>query len=183
MKNGSITPVHRVMPHQSNLQPHIIPPESPKPIITEEQQHVSSPRVPIIPYPIPVLPPRVPMSRHQYNLQHRKKVAYSCLETVKLYLDANIVRAMEYDAFVQPETGAYKEFRHLITVEDKSIWKRSLANKLGDLNQGIRDIKVTKTVFLISNNNAPFITKKVTYGKIVCDIKSDKVKNIALDRQ
>ena len=46
---------------------------------------------------------------------------------------------------------------------------------MGQLNQEIRDIKGTNTVVFISKHEVPFTTKKVTYGKIVCDINPYKV--------
>ena len=38
--NPYITPLHRVMPRQSNLQPHIINPEYLHPRMMDKQQHV-----------------------------------------------------------------------------------------------------------------------------------------------
>ena len=53
------------------------------------------------------------------------------------------------------------------------IWERSFANKLGQLAQGIRDVKGTNTVMFIPKSKVPK-DKKVTYDKIVCKMKPEK---------
>ena len=44
------------------------------------------------------------------------------------------------------------------------IWKRSFANELGQLAQGIRQIKGTNTIHFIPKVEVPFGDKVVTYG-------------------
>ena len=82
---------------------------------------------------------------------------------------------MEANSVFRPITSVYQEYRHLITGDKKVNWKRSVANELGQLDQGIRTIKGTNTMFFIPKHEVPFTTKKCIYGKIVCDIKPDKV--------
>ena len=107
--NGSITPVHILMTRQSNLQPHIIPPKYQQPIRMEKQQHLASPRVPIITQPTTVLTSRVPMLRHQYHIRPRRQVAYSCTQTGKFLLAFNTITAMEANAVVHQVTRVYQE--------------------------------------------------------------------------
>ena len=45
---------------------------------------------------------------------------------------------------------------------------------MGHITQGIRDINGTNTVFFILKHEVICTAEKVTYGKIVCDIKPDK---------
>ena len=163
---GYITPVYIVIPRKYNIWTHIIPPYSTQPISMEKQKLVVSLRLPIIPHKTPVLTPRVPTSRHQYNIQPRMKLAYYCIQTGKLSLAANIITYMEANDVIHPITWLSQEYRHLITGEDKFIWKRSFTNRLGHLTQVIRGIKVTNTVFFISNHEVPFTTKKSHVEKL-----------------
>ena len=52
--------------------------------------------------------------------------------------------------------------------------EKASANELGQLSQGIRNIKGTETIHFILKSKVPFDEKIVTYGKTVCDIKPDK---------
>ena len=54
---------------------------------------------------------------------------------------------------------------------DKDTWFRSPENEFGRLAQGVGTrIKGTNTLTSIPKREVPFATKKVTYGRIVCDI-------------
>ena len=81
---------------------------------------------------------------------------------------------MEANYVIHPITGVTQEYRHLCKVPDHKIWKKSFANELGQIAQGIRNIKGTDTIHFIPKSKVPFGEKTVTYGKIVCDIKLDK---------
>ena len=53
--------------------------------------------------------------------------------------------------------------------------EKSLANEFGRLSQGVRNrIEGTNTMYFIPKEEVPFKTKKVTYPKIVCDIRPNK---------
>ena len=57
----------------------------------------------------------------------------------------------------------------------RDIWSTSLANELGRLAQGIRDVKVTNTIFFISISEIPKDRlKDITYGQIVVAYKPHK---------
>ncbi len=58
-------------------------------------------------------------------------------------------------AVIDDNTGNVLEYRHLIKSEKyKRIWKRSFANELGRLFQGIRDVPGTDTCFFIKINKS-----------------------------
>ena len=77
---------------------------------------------------------------------------------------------------LNPVTGVLQEFPHLIKGPDKDIWLKSLANEFGRLAQGVsKRIEGTNTMYFIPKEEVPFKTKKVTYPKIVCDIRPSKV--------
>ena len=68
-----------------------------------------------------------------------------------------------------------KEFCHLIKGPDKEIWTKYLANEFCRLAQGvIKRIEGTNTMHFIPKEEVPFKTNKVTYPKIVCDIRPSK---------
>ena len=72
-------------------------------------------------------------------------------------------------------TGVLQEFCHLIKGPEKEIWKESLANEFGRLAQGVRNrIEGTNTMYFIPKEEVPLKTKKLTYPKIVCDIRPNK---------
>ena len=82
---------------------------------------------------------------------------------------------LEANAVLNPLTGVLQEFRHLIKGPDKGIWTKYLNNKFGRLAQGvIKKIDGTNTMYFIPKEEVPFKTKKVTYPKIVCDIRPNK---------
>ena len=58
----------------------------------------------------------------------------------------------------------------MIKVPGRNIWEISFANNLGQLFQGIREVKGKNTVMFITKFKVPK-DKKVTYGKIVCEMK------------
>ena len=70
-------------------------------------------------------------------------------------------------------SGVAQEYRHLIKGPEREIWERSFANELGQLAQVIREFNVTNTVMFIPKSKVPKY-QKVTYGKIVCEIKPKK---------
>ena len=81
---------------------------------------------------------------------------------------------MEGKSVIHPITGVSQEYRHICKGPYHKIWKRFFPNELGQLAQGIRNIKGTETIHFILKSKVPFDEKIVTYGKIVCDIKPDK---------
>ena len=57
----------------------------------------------------------------------------------------------------------------------RDTWFTSLANELGRLAQGIRDIKGTDTVFFIPKSEIPQDRwKDITYGRVVVNYRPGK---------
>eukprot|EP00957_Ditylum_brightwellii_P211984 15366830-Ditylum_brightwellii.AAC.1 len=75
-------------------------------------------------------------------------------------------------AVTDKETGEDLEYCQLIKREKYSqTWKRSFANELGRLAQGVADRKKgTNTIFFIPYDEVPADRRKdVKYRRIVCD--------------
>ena len=60
-----------------------------------------------------------------------------------------------------------QKYRHLIKGPGRKIWERSFANELGQLAQGIREVKGKNKLMFVPKSKVPK-DKKATYGKIVC---------------
>ena len=69
------------------------------------------------------------------------------------------------------------EYRELIKrPETRETWFKSLANEIGRLAQGIRDIKGMDTIFFIPKYEIPKERlKEVTYARIIVDYKPHKL--------
>ena len=76
-------------------------------------------------------------------------------------------------AVMDGKTGEKLEYRDLIKrPELRERWSTSLANELGRLAQGIRDVKGTNTIVFIKKSAIPADRRKeVTYGRIVVGYK------------
>ena len=79
----------------------------------------------------------------------------------------------EANSVTHQVSGMAQGYSHLIKVTERKIWEISFANELGQLSQGIREVKRTNTVMFIPKSKIPK-DKKVTYGKIVCEMKPEK---------
>ena len=81
-------------------------------------------------------------------------------------------------AIVDEVTDRSLEYRDLLKDPKRAaIWQTSLANELGRLSQGVRDIKGTNTIFFIPKSEIPKgRLKEVTYARIVVDYKPNKLK-------
>ena len=123
-----VTPVHRVIAHQSNLWTHIIQPDTPHPRRTETHLRIESTRMLTVTQLTPILLPRASTAQHPYNLRPKRQLAYSCTQTGTLSLAANVITAMEANAVIHPITGVPQEYRHLITRDKKVTRKRSFDN-------------------------------------------------------
>ena len=109
----------------------------------------------------------------RYKLRPRKNLSHTGGISTRYNLAINLIQMMEANSVIHTITGVPQEYRHC-KVSDHKIWKRSFANELGQLAQGIRNIKGTDTIHFIPKSKVPFGEKTATYGKIVCNIKPDK---------
>ena len=80
-------------------------------------------------------------------------------------------------AIIDEVTGESMEYRDLIKSEKhRVVWERSLANEIGRLCTGIRDIKGTETMTFIPKSEIPKDRlKDVTYGRIVVSYRPQKL--------
>ena len=77
------------------------------------------------------------------------------------------------NAILNEDTSKLEEYRQLKTGKDKVLWHKSFSNELGQLVQGIHDIKGTNCIFFIPYNQIPK-GKKIAYARIMCTIRSQK---------
>ena len=73
---------------------------------------------------------------------------------------------------IDPTTGESLKYRHLMNGPDKFFWEKALANDLGRLAQGVGTRMPTEnnTIFFVHPSEIP-LHKKVTYGRLVVDIR------------
>ena len=82
------------------------------------------------------------------------------------------------NAVLDGETGELLEYRHLIQCPKyREAWSISFGNKIGRLAQGMPGrVEGTNTIFFIPKASVPVDRwKDVTYGRIVCNIRDNKV--------
>ena len=131
----------------------------------------------IIPHVVPISPPRVNtaqpprvdkgvtssnlISRGKKNPRPRYALTSQCQKTVK-----PIQLPIKF-------SGVAQEYKHLIKGPERKIWEILFENNMGQLAQGIRGVKGTNTVMFIPKYQVPK-DKKVTHGKIVCEVKPEK---------
>ena len=84
-----------------------------------------------------------------------------------------IIHLGQMNAEICPDNGKPQDYRHLMKGPKNPKRTRSFANEIGILFQGIRDIEGTNTCFFIHNHEVPQCSK-VTYSRIVCDIRPRK---------
>ena len=79
-------------------------------------------------------------------------------------------------AIINETTRKYLEYRDLMKIEKyRDTWATSLANKIGRLAQGIRDILGTNTIEFIRKTDIPKDRRRdITYGRIVVDYRPQK---------
>ena len=80
-----------------------------------------------------------------------------------------------YYSVINEETGKTEEYRHLIKGTNAATWRKSFANELGRLTQGVGDRMKsgTETLFFIRRYQVPDV-RKVTYGRLVVSILPKK---------
>ena len=181
VKKSAIVP-QKVHPDRTKpltlVQPNVIEYDKgkePKNFQNKVHMYPSGPS--IIPPEVPVTPPRVHTAQPpwvdkggpSYNLKSRGKKnympIYALAEKFQKKHEANAVNYQIY--------GVSQEYKHPIKGPERKIWEISFANELGKLAQGIRGVKGTTTVIFIIKDQVPK-DKKVTYGKIVCEVKPEK---------
>ena len=70
------------------------------------------------------------------------------------------------------DTGAYLEYLHLIQGPDKYIWVKALVDDFGRLAQGVKTRIPTGNIKIVFIHPSEIPAhKKVTYGRLVVDIR------------
>jgi hypothetical protein len=78
------------------------------------------------------------------------------------------------NSVIHPVTGKEMQYKDLMKDPDLGpLFEIDLSNELGRICQGIRDIAGTNTAFFIDLKSIPK-DRKITYGKLVCDLKPNK---------
>ena len=123
--------------------------------------------IPDVPVPPPMVslvqPPRVDTGSPSSSLRS------SCKKNPvpNFALAEQFLQVRDANAVTHQISGVDQKHRHLVKGPDK----KSFVNELGKLSQGIRTVKGTNTVIFVSKTQVPK-DKKVTYGKIVCELES-----------
>ena len=114
------------------------------------------------------------LGKYRYPFWHKRQPQPTLLRK-KYALAAAFIGHNEANSVTHPITGDLQEFRHLIVDPDREIWFRSLANEFGRLAQDVGNIiEDTNTIHFILKSEVPFVTNKVTFPRIVCDIRPTK---------
>ncbi len=138
-------------------------------------RHAPLARVPTI----PVVPPRVPVTRPPLNRNGQDLIHPEpndpVLHRYQLRSRMNQVTHDHANSVIDEVTGHSLEYRHLSTGPDHAVWTKSLANDLGRLAQGVgtRMPTGTNTIFFIPRHAVP-AGRKVTYGRLVSTIRPNK---------
>ena len=120
--------------------------------ISPSGPHIIHPEVPIPPPRVNTVQPlRVDKGGHSSNLRSRgnknPRPQYALTEKCQKTRESNSV--------THPISGVAQEYRHMIKGPDRKTWERSFANKLGQLDQGIREFKGANTVMFIPKSKVP----------------------------
>ena len=99
----------------------------------------------------PAQPPRVDTGGPSSNLRSsRKKNPVPNVALAAQYQQVREANAVTHQIF-----GVAQEYRHMIKGPGRKFWELSFANEIGQLAQGIRALKETNTVILISKTQVP----------------------------
>ena len=117
-------------------------------------------------------PTRYSLKKNSYSMACTSKYSYATEKLAKI--PAHPIHFKQHMACPvnNPDTGVSLEYRHLIQGLDKDIWVKSLANDFGRLAQGVKTRMPTdnSTIFFMHPSKIP-AHKKVTYGRLVVDIR------------
>ena len=131
---------------------------------------IISPEVPVPPPRVQTAqPPRVDTEGPSSNFISKSKKTPITLSA----LTAQCRKTHEVNAVTHQIYGVDQEYRHLIKCPEKKIWERSFVNELKQLAQVIRGVKWKNAVIFILKAQVSK-DQKVTYGKIVCEVKPKK---------
>jgi hypothetical protein len=156
----AIQPIADIFQNHTTTKTHT----SPRVVKANNNTRRTLPRVPNMQVPI----------KHRYPTQQAKSLTQHKINTVEELILPTPTPTIHHwaNSIIDPDTGASMEYRHLIkSPKHEKDWKRSFANELGRLAQGIGgQEKGTNTVYFISHDKFPQDRRKdVTYGRICVD--------------
>ena len=117
-------------------------------------------------------PTRYSLKKISYSMACTSKYSYATEQLGKIPVHPIPFKPHMACPVINPDTGVSLEYRHLIQGQDKDIRVKALANDFGRLAQGVkgRMPTVNSTIFFIHPSEIPS-HKKVTYGRLVVDIR------------
>ena len=172
-KIPTATPNHDAHPHRPNIiedddinQPWKLDHKNqPLRLGLPPQRNTSTPHY--IP-PVFATSPRVapsPRVEQPTRYQTRSRTCRPNSISSKYANAANYIAISEANSVTHPITGQSQEYRHLMKGDEKEIWRKSFANELGRLAQGVSNrIDGTNTIFF-ENKTGVSRSKKVTHGR------------------
>jgi hypothetical protein len=164
----------------SSLASPMPPPRQPRSQTTIHARDITNspllPRV-VTPMTSQPSPPRVPRRSQNLAPRNLSQDDFCGMDTAHMAIDLgnrHWSQQHKANAVVHPING--KEMEYMALMKDprlQPLCTRGFGNEVGRLFQGIRDIPGTDTCFFIKLTNIPK-DRKITYGKIVCDCKTQK---------
>ena len=178
----SIAPIAPLVTDPSKLA--LEPSPVPAPTNQSTQGPFYEPPIPVTLSPLSQLSDSdEPSTTHRYPTRFAISQAdYSMSCTPKYVYAANVLSSQPTPSVhfsehyaspvIDPVSGKSLEYRHLMQGPDCAIWKRALANDIGRLAQGVGTRMPTgnNTIFFVHPSEIP-LHKKVTYGRLVVDIR------------
>jgi hypothetical protein len=128
------------------------------------------PRV-VTPATINAAPPRVPTGARQVSPRNMSQDVLDMggANCAIAFGENHWTKTPMTNSVIHPVTGEEMQYKDLMKDPELApLFKIGLGNELGRICQGIRDITVTKTAFLVELAIIPK-DRKTTYGKLVCD--------------
>ena len=150
------TQKHNAHPHRPNIieddnsnQPQkLAHKDQPLGLFLPPQRNTSTPHH--IPPDYAISPRMTPSPRVEESPQYQTRSRTCQQKSISSkYADAaNYIAIAEANSATHPITGQAQEYHHLIRGDEKENWKKSFANKLGRLAQGVgNQIDRTNTIF------------------------------------
>ena len=109
-------------------------------------------------------------SNHKYPTRYKLSLAAQQMEMKQIKEPEEAIYTPILDAADIPSF----RYDHLVKSKDGAIWERAFCREIGRLAQGYKDVIGMNTIFPIRRSKVPR-NKRVTYGRLVCDIRPQKV--------
>jgi len=114
-----------------------------------------------------------PITIHRYPTRATVARAAKSTQLEQKQLDSPSPVTYQYITdIVNPPS--FLKYKQLIKTKDRAVWEQGMCNELGRLSQGYKTIKGKNTIFFIAKSKVPK-GKRVTYARIVCAIRPQKV--------